>query len=69
MEVEIFLIIAQLIAGIYLSCVGFKLIPDPGKKGSLKNKEHFDKYRTIFKYSGIAAIAYSFLKTIEIIIS
>ena len=64
MSVNIYLILAQLIAGIYLAGVGYKLIPDPGKKGSLKNKEHFDKSRTIFKYAGIGAITYSFILSV-----
>lgn len=69
MDVTILLIIAQILIGIYFCGIGFKLIPYPGKKGSLKNKNYFYKYSSLFKFTGIAAITFSFLKILELTIN
>jgi hypothetical protein len=57
--------IATLVAGIYMLGIGFQFLPDPGKKGSEKNRDHFDKYRSVFKVSGILAIAYLALSLVS----
>jgi hypothetical protein len=57
------------IAGLYMLGIGYELIPDPGKKGSLKNKEHFDKYRKLFKRGGIATVIYLVLSLVSTLLA
>lgn len=42
-----------LCAAIYMLGIGYKFLPDPGKKGSDKNKAYIDKYRGFIKFGGI----------------
>ena len=46
--------------------IGYEFLPDPGKKDSIKNKEHFDKHRKLFKRGGILSVIYVVLQTIYI---
>ena len=41
-EGEILFWLVELAAGIYMIGIGFKFIPDPGKKDSAKNEEHLN---------------------------
>lgn len=63
MTFEIIITIAVLFSGLYMLGIGYKYIPDPGKRDSIKNKEHFDKYRKLFKTGGILSLVYVVLQT------
>ncbi len=54
-------------AGIYLTALGYELIPDPGKKGSSANKEHSDKFRGILRVGGVLASISLLPKSIEVL--
>lgn len=49
----------NLIAGLYVTGLGFKFLPDPGKKSS---KIYLDKYRILLKIGGLATIFAALLK-------
>ena len=68
MSVEIIIIISVFFAGLYMLGLGYKLIPDPGKKDSKENESHFNKNRKIFKFGGILAITYVSLQTVSLLL-
>ena len=61
-------VMIQFAVFIYMIGIGYEIFPDPGKSGSAKNKEHFDKFRKLFKVGGIAGILYIVLSLIQKII-
>ena len=63
-EGEILFWLVELAAGIYMIGIGFKFIPDPGKKDSAKNEEHLNKFRSIFKIGGILIVAHVLLSVV-----
>lgn len=67
-NVEVLYWLVQLAVGAYMLGVGYKLIPDPGKKNSEKNKVYFNKYRGMLRIGGIVILAYVVLSILSIIL-
>ena len=54
---EIFFAVGQIIAGLYMTAVGFKIYnPFKGKNEPEKEEQWFKKFGTFFKYGGIALV-------------
>ncbi len=66
MELDVTITIAVFIVGLYLLGIGYRFLPDPGKKGSYKNEEHFNKYRKTFKAGGVLSMVYVLLQALYI---
>ncbi len=66
MTFEILHVVAIFVAGLYMLGIGYRFFPDPGKKGSVKNEEHFNKYRKLFKVGGVLSAVFVALQSINI---
>lgn len=54
---ELFFAVAQLLAGVYMALVGFKVIDVfKGKSEPEKEEQWFKKFGGFFKYGGIALV-------------
>ncbi|MCP4491658.1 MAG: hypothetical protein GY820_30785 [Gammaproteobacteria bacterium] len=68
MTFEIIHIVVVFIAGLYMLGIGYSFLPNPGKKGSVKNEEHFNKHRKLFKVGGVLSMVYAALQSIYIVL-
>jgi len=53
--------LVEIAIGLYMVGVGFKIIPDPGKKDSKKNTDFFERFRNFIKFFGICILIYAAL--------
>ena len=68
MTFEIIIVVAVFFAGFYMLGIGYRFLPNPGKKGSFKNEEHLNRHRKLFKVGGVLAVLYAALQSIYIVL-